>query len=394
MSQHPLEDVKRDLGERELWERSLARSQERRAGENRPRSLASQALADLDGPVRVRADDRDLSDPEIWDYSASMANGRRIAADPGFLPQARVAGAALVVAACAAALPNPTASAARAKSSGGSTRVHVEVLKLGSRGLAVARVQRALGIRADGDFGPKTKRAVRAFQKRHGLLADGVVGPKTRRALFAARAKPNPERAQTAKQRFIHAWWVVPVQRKLGVRADGDYGPVTRGAVRAFQKRKGLIVDGIVGPQTLRALGIGRGATVRSTGGSRRGATTVSTRGARVAQMSKRYLGIRYRWAGSSPSTGFDCSGFTMYMYRKVGVGLPHNAAMQYRHGRAVSRSNLRAGDLVFFNGLGHVGIYLRGNRFIHASSSGGTVKISSLTGSWYGERYVGARRL
>ena len=67
---------------------------------------------------------------------------------------------------------------------------------------------------------------------------------------------------------------------------------------------------------------------------------------------------------------------------------------MQYRHGRAVSRSNLRAGDLVFFNGLGHVGIYLRGNRFIHASSSGGTVKISSLTGSWYGERYVGARRL
>ena len=394
MSQHPLEDVKRDLGERELWERSLARSQERRAGAHRPRSLASVALADLDGPVRLHADDRDLSDPELWDYSASMANGKRIAADPGFLPQARVAGAALVVAACAAALPNPTANAARAKSSGGSTRVHVEVLKLGSRGPAVVRVQRALGIRADGDFGPKTKRAVRAFQKRHGLLADGVVGPKTRRALFAAKAKPKPKRAQTAKQRFIHAWWVVPVQRKLGVRADGDYGPVTRRAVRAFQKRKGLIVDGIVGPQTLRALGIGRGATVRSTGGSRRGATTVSTRGARVAQMSKRYLGIRYRWAGSSPSTGFDCSGFTMYMYRKVGVGLPHNAAMQYRHGRAVSRSNLRAGDLVFFNGLGHVGIYLRGNRFIHASSSGGTVKISSLTGSWYGERYVGARRL
>jgi len=164
--------------------------------------------------------------------------------------------------------------------------------------------------------------------------------------------------------------------------------------VRAFQKRKGLIVDGIVGPQTLRALGIRRGTPVRSTGGGRRAATTVSTRGARVATMSKRYLGIRYRWAGSSPSSGFDCSGFTMFMYRKVGVGLPHNAAMQYRYGRAVSRSRLRAGDLVFFNGLGHVGIYLRGDRFIHASSSGGTVMISSLRGSWYGERYVGARRL
>jgi cell wall-associated NlpC family hydrolase len=352
------------------------------------------ALSDLDGPRQALGADRDLADPELWDYSASIANGKRIAADPGFLPQARVAGAALVVAACAAALPNPAGSASRAKSSGGSTRVHVEVLKLGSRGPAVARVQRALGIRADGDFGPKTRRAVRAFQKRHGLLADGVVGPKTRRALFAAKPRPKPKRAQKAKQRYIHAWWVVPVQRKLGVLADGDYGPVTRRAVRAFQKRKGLIVDGIVGPQTLRALGIRRGSTVRTGGTRHRAATTVSTRGARVARMAKRYLGIRYRWAGSSPSSGFDCSGFTMFMYRKVGVGLPHNAAMQYRYGRAVSRSNLRAGDLVFFNGLGHVGIYLRGNRFIHASSSGGNVMISSLRGSWYGERYVGARRL
>jgi peptidoglycan DL-endopeptidase CwlO len=393
MSQHPLEDVKRDLGERELWERSLARSQERREGRQRTRSLASTALADLDGPLRVQVSGRDLSDPELWDYSASIANGKRIAAQPGFLPQARVAGATLVIAACAAALPNPAGSAARAKSSGGATQVQVKLLKVGSRGPAVARVQRALGIRADGVFGPKTKRAVRAFQKRHGLLADGVVGPRTRKALFAAKPKPKPKRAQKAKQRFIHAWWVVPVQRKLGVPADGAYGPVTRRAVRAFQKRRGLIVDGVVGPQTLRALGIRRGSSVRSTGGQGE-ATTVSTRGARVATMSKRYLGIRYRWAGSSPSSGFDCSGFTMYMYRKVGVGLPHNAAMQYRHGRPVSRRNLRPGDLVFFNGLGHVGIYLQGNRFIHASSSGGNVKISSLSGTWYGERYVGARRL
>ena len=390
MSQHPLEDVKRDLGERDLWERSLARSQERRSGTHTRRSLASMALSDLDGPVRVQLDDRDLSDPELWDYSASIANGKRIAAQPGFLPQARVAGATLVLAACAAALPNPSGSATRANSSGGATRVHVELLKVGSRGPAVARVQRALGIRADGVFGPKTKRAVRAFQKRHGLLADGVVGPRTRKALFASKPKPS---AKAKQPRYIHAWWVVPVQRKLGVPADGAYGPVTRRAVRAFQKRKGLIVDGVVGPQTLRALGIRRSAPVRSTGG-RRQASTVSTRGARVASMSKRYLGIRYRWAGSSPSSGFDCSGFTMYMYRKVGIGLPHNAAMQYRYGRAVPRSSLRPGDLVFFNGLGHVGIYLRGNRFIHASSSGGNVKISSLSGTWYGARYVGARRL
>ena len=393
MSLNPLEDVKRDLGERELWERSRVRSQERRAGRHTPRSLASTALADLDGPVRMQLDDRDLSDPELWDYSASIANGKRIAAQPGFLPQARVAGATLVLAACAAALPNPSGSATRAKSSGGATRVHVELLKIGSRGPAVARVQRALGIPADGVFGPKTKRAVRAFQKRHGLLADGVVGPRTRSAIFASRAKPKPS-AKAKQPRFIHAWWVVPVQRKLGVPADGAYGPVTRRAVRAFQQRKGLIVDGVVGPQTLRALGITRSAPVRSTGGRRRASTTVSTRGARVARMSTRYLGIRYRWAGSSPSTGFDCSGFVMFMYGKVGVGLPHNAAMQYRYGRAVSRPNLRAGDLVFFNGLGHDGIYLGGGRFIHASSGGGKVMISRLSDSWYDSRWVGARRL
>jgi len=389
MRLHPLEDVRRDLGERELWERSLARSQERRAGTHAPRSLASTALADLDGPLRVVIDDRDLSDPELWDYSAAIARGKRLAAEPGFLPQARMASATLVVAAVAAALPNPSGGApGRAKSSG-ATRVHIELLKVGSHGPGVARVQRELGIPADGIFGPQTRRAVRAFQKRHGLLVDGIVGPQTRKALFA------PKPAAEGKQRYIRAWWVAPVQRALGVSADGLYGPVTRQAVRAFQKRKGLEVDGVVGPQTLGALGIRRSAPPRSNGGGGgEAAPAASSRGARVAQLSRRYLGIPYRWGGSSPSTGFDCSGFVMYLYRKVGVSLPHNAAMQYGHGRAVSRGNLRPGDLVFFNGLGHVGIYLGGGRFIHAPSSGDVVKISSLSESWYASRWVGARRI
>ena len=388
MSIHPLEDVRRDLGARELWERSLARSQERRAGRYTTRSLASAALADLDGPLRLQPDHRDLSDPELWDYSAAIAHGKRIAAQPGFLPQARMAGATLVVAAVAAAVPNPSGGTpGRAKSSG-ATRVHVELLKAGSRGPAVARVQRELGIPADGIFGPQTRRAVRAFQKRHGLLVDGIVGPQTRKALFASKA------AAKAKVRYVRAWWVAPVQRALGVPADGLYGPVTRQAVRAFQKRKGLVVDGVVGPQTLGALGIRRSAPPARSGGGGEAAPAASSRGARVAQLSRRYLGVPYRWGGSSPSTGFDCSGFVMYLYRKVGVSLPHNAAMQYGYGRAVSRGNLRPGDLVFFNGLGHVGIYLGGGRFIHAPSSGDVVKISSLGDSWYDSRWVGARRI
>jgi cell wall-associated NlpC family hydrolase len=112
-----------------------------------------------------------------------------------------------------------------------------------------------------------------------------------------------------------------------------------------------------------------------------------------VVGIAMQYLGIPYRWGGSSPSTGFDCSGFVMYVYSRVGVSLPHNAAMQYGYGSAVSRSELQAGDIVFFNGLGHNGIYIGGGQFIHSPHTGDVVKISSLTG-WYASTYVGARRL
>jgi len=112
-----------------------------------------------------------------------------------------------------------------------------------------------------------------------------------------------------------------------------------------------------------------------------------------VVGIAMQYLGVPYVWGGASPS-GFDCSGFTMYVYAKVGVSLPHNAAMQYGYGSAVSKENLAPGDLVFFNGLGHEGIYIGGGQFIHAPHTGDVVKISSLSESWYASTYVGARRL
>jgi peptidoglycan DL-endopeptidase CwlO len=111
-----------------------------------------------------------------------------------------------------------------------------------------------------------------------------------------------------------------------------------------------------------------------------------------VVGIAMQYLGVPYRWGGASPS-GFDCSGFVMYVFSRVGVSLPHNAAMQYGYGAPVSRANLQAGDVVFFNGLGHNGIYIGGNQFIHSPHTGDVVKISSLTG-WYDYTFYGARRL
>ena len=119
-----------------------------------------------------------------------------------------------------------------------------------------------------------------------------------------------------------------------------------------------------------------------------------ASRGAQVVSIAMRYLGVPYKWGGASPSSGFDCSGLTMYVFAQIGVSLPHYAAAQYGLGRAVSKDELAPGDLVFFRGLGHMGMYIGGGNFIHAPRTGDVVKISSLSEPYRVANWVGARRV
>jgi cell wall-associated NlpC family hydrolase len=109
-----------------------------------------------------------------------------------------------------------------------------------------------------------------------------------------------------------------------------------------------------------------------------------------VVGIAMQYLGVPYVWGGASPA-GFDCSGLVSYAFAQVGVSLPHNAASIFGYGVPVAESDLQPGDLVFFSGLGHMGIYIGAGEFVHAPHTGDVVKISYL--SEHGG-YVGARRI
>jgi peptidoglycan DL-endopeptidase CwlO len=105
------------------------------------------------------------------------------------------------------------------------------------------------------------------------------------------------------------------------------------------------------------------------------------------------YQGVPYVWGGASPS-GFDCSGLVMYSYAQVGVSLPHSSYAQAGMGVSVPRDQLQPGDLVFFDGNGHVGIYIGGGLFVHAPHTGTVVQVSSLDAGWYASSFAGARRI
>lgn len=302
-----------------------------------------------------------------------------------------------------------SSSAARRTSSTSSGR-----LQRGASGAAVKELQQLLkavglyGANADGKFGPVTEAAVKAFQRQHGLTVDGWAGPQTMAKLRAAVAPPAPsaagklslgasgEEVKALQQRL----------KSLGLyngAIGGNFGPGTEAAVKAFQKMKGLTVDGWAGPQTLAKL---REATTSSPV-TPSGSIQAALEWAKT-QVGAPYVGgaspFRYGTPGNGQTyqqqgqkayvsqkgvIGYDCSGFVVTTLKKAGINLQwHNSSGMKAKLPDVPKDQLQPGDLLVKDG--HVAIYLGNGQMIESVPSG--VRVTSAQPYLDDRSYVGRR--
>ena len=340
---------------------------------------------------------RDLACPDIWTESLERSRGRRAGPAPHRdlpLPSVRSASvaAAIVVA-------GGSSSAVIVEGLAGSTDIAAAATqaKVRHRGGGVADMQRKLGIPPDGVFGPQTERALRRWQRRHGLTADGIAGPMTRRALGLGRGpvlkrkKARAHRRSRARRprggrphrgRARRGGGMRTLQRKLGVPADGAFGPQTERAVRRFQRRHGLTPDGVVGPATRRALGMGPGRMLKRKGGGNRGGSRTRPGSyrvvARVIAAANRIATTPYRYGGGHGSfqdSAYDCSGSVSYAL----------------HGGGLLRSPLTSGGFESYGRPGpgkHITIYANsGHMYMVVNGRRFDTSARSITGSrWTNE--------
>lgn len=256
-------------------------------------------------------------------------------------------------------------------------------------------------------FGEKTHNALIEFQKDYGLDADGSFGPETYKALLEVVSKYEPLTYSRPLKKEMRGEDVRQLQERLKVlgflvidECTDYFGSMTKEAVINFQREYGLKVDGIAGPETIRAINLALKDVTDSSllMQSSRSGSFVNSIGESIAKTAREYLGCKYRYGGSGPSS-FDCSGFTKFIYEKFGINLPRSSSEQASVGTKVSRDELQVGDLLIFSntyrtGPSHTGIYLGNNKFIHASTSTKGVIISDLNSDYYRKHFSYGRRV
>jgi len=271
-------------------------------------------------------------------------------------------------------------------------------LGLGSSGNAVTALQNrliSLGYcdfsSASGYFGALTRMAVIRFQCINGLNGDGIVGSSTSSLLYSSSAK------SLVINTGAYGEAVAALQSRLAAlgyfnaSATGYYGSVTKAAVVDFQRACGIAADGIAGPVTRVRL-FSSGAPYKQAASSQ----------SKIADIALAQLGKAYVYATQGPDT-FDCSGLAYYSMINAGYRVDRLSAAGYSAlsywTKITDASSLQKGDLLFFKSdtssyISHMGIYIGGGEFVHASSGQGVVMTSSLSNTYWARNFVFARRV
>ncbi|GAA0480710.1 hypothetical protein GCM10008986_01620 [Salinibacillus aidingensis] len=259
----------------------------------------------------------------------------------------------------------------------------------------------------DGKFGVMTEHYVKKFQAKYQLNVNGRANKETIYKLIQKEREHYLEPLKNLEEETIDVGMysedVKKIQSALHYfgyyqgKIDGIYGPLTKEAAKAFQEDHKIPVKTKLDKQFVQQLEQTKTPdqdaivhTVQKTPDTKTVKVSVS---GDVIQIAKSYLGAPYRWGGESPS-GFDCSGYLQFVFSQVGVQLPRTVSDIWNATTPVQKPSV--GDLVFYEtykpGPSHAGIYLGNGSFIHAGNNG--VEISNMSGSYWQQRYLGAKRV
>lgn len=354
-------------------------------------------------------------------------------ADPAVTADPNAADPAVTTAPTAEPTPEPTADPEQVAPAAPKDEILSTALKPGTTSAEVKLLQKRLmtlqffeSDDATGYYGSVTTNAVKFFQRANGLTIDGVAGQETLQVMFSDQAKKytiQPGDSGTD---------VASLQRRLKElnyftgNATGYYGTASVTAIKEFQKANGLTVDGKVGIRTRDVLysseakakkvaatpkpsATAKPSSTKKPSTTKKPSSTAKTSNPtpnasgvqKLLQVAQAQLGKKYVAGNEGPSS-FDCSGFVYYCLKNSGINIGRLSARGYSgvsSWTSVSKSNLKAGDLLFFSirggsTVGHVGIYMGNNRMIHCSSSKGQVVITSITTSYWVDNYISAKRV